>query len=171
MGKVVNMLELGQFLETKSGFDVLNATLGSDHNAYNSDDAYSYYDEYYNGNENRFYYDGDISRLREPWLTEPSFIPTAIVYGLAFLIGVGGNGLVIFAVTGDYKQRTNTTMFLVSLATSDILFLLVCVSYEISSYFIDHWQLGTVLCKFSGFVEMVTATLTVLNLTIVSVER
>lgn len=135
------------------------------------DDNYAFLADYYNEYENNFYYHGDLNKLRQPWLKESSFIPTVVIYGLAFLVGVVGNGLVVFAVTGDYKQRTNTTMFLVSLATSDILFLLVCVPYEITRYFIDHWQLGTFLCKFSGFIEMVTATLSVLNLTIVSIER
>lgn len=119
----------------------------------------------------RFYYYGDISKLRKPWIKEPDFIPTIIIYGLAFLVGIFGNTLVILAIVGDIKQRTNTTVFLLSLATSDVLFLLVCVPYEISRYFITHWQIGTFLCKFSGFIEMMTAVLTVINLTIVSIER
>ena len=164
------MLELGNAMEHSNVIDVLNSSLGTDGISYN-DDTFTYLDEYYSDNDNHFFYNGDINKLKKPWLKESSFIPTVIIYGLAFLIGIGGNGLVIFAVTGDYKQRTNTTMFLVSLATSDILFLLVCVPYEMTRHFIDNWQLGTFLCKFSGFVEMVTTTLTLLNLTIVSVER
>lgn len=121
--------------------------------------------------ENRFYYYGDLSQLRKPWLTETDFIPTVIIYGLAFIIGIIGNSLVIFAIVGDIKQRSNTTMFLLNLATSDILFLLVCIPCEISRHFIDHWKLGEFLCKFSGFVEMTTAVLTVLNLMSVSLER
>jgi hypothetical protein len=121
--------------------------------------------------ENRFYYYGDLSQLRKPWLTETDYIPTVIIYGLAFLLGIVGNSLVIFAIVSDIKQRTNTTMFLLSLASSDILFLLVCVPYEISRHFIDHWKLGAFLCKLSGFIEMLTAVLTVLNLTIISIER
>ncbi|XP_060554008.1 galanin receptor type 1-like [Ruditapes philippinarum] len=121
--------------------------------------------------ENRFYYYGDLSQLRKPWLTETDYIPTVIIYGLAFLVGIVGNSLVIFAIVSDIKQRTNTTMFLLSLASSDILFLLVCVPYEISRHFIDHWKLGAFLCKLSGFIEMLTAVLTVLNLTIISIER
>ena len=140
------------------------------HYSQKEEDIYDFLADYYNEEEHYFYYH-DLSKFQKPWLKESSFIPTVIIYGLAFLIGVVGNGLVVFAVTGDYKQRTNTTMFLVSLATSDILFLLICVPYELTRHFIDHWQMGSFLCKFSGFIEMVTATLSVLNLTIVSTER
>lgn len=138
------------------------------------DEPYDYLDSLYDNagdDENSFLYFGDLSQLRKPWLTKAEFIPTVVIYGLAFLVGIVGNSLVIFAIVSDIKQRTNTTVFLLSLATSDILFLLVCVPYEISRHFIDHWQLGDVLCKLSGFIEMLTAVLTVLNLTIVSVER
>ena len=117
------------------------------------------------------YYYADIDKLKKVWLSQPDYIPTVIVYGLAFLVGLAGNCLVITAIVGDLKQRSNTTIFLVSLATSDILFLLVCVPYELSSDYIAHWQLGTFLCKVSCFVEMMTAVLTVLNLTVVSIER
>lgn len=138
--------------------------------AFDQDEFYSYlsYDEH---SGNGYYYLGDLSQLRKPWLQEPEFIPTVIIYGLVFIIGIVGNGLVIFAIVGDIKQRTNTTTFLLSLSTSDIIFLLVCIPYEICRHFIGHWQLGTFLCKFSEFIEMMTAVLTVLNLTIVSVER
>lgn len=164
------MMERGDSIPIGNMIKFGNSSFGPDE-VQLKEDTYSFLEDYYNEYENHFYYHGDLNKLKEPWLTESGFIPTVIVYGLAFLIGVGGNGLVIFTVTGDFKQRTNTTMFLVSLASSDILFLLVCVPYEITRYFIDHWQLGTFLCKFSGFVEMVTGTLSVLNLTIVSIER
>ncbi|KAL3869076.1 hypothetical protein ACJMK2_041802, partial [Sinanodonta woodiana] len=118
-----------------------------------------------------YYYFGDVTNLRKPWITEPSFIPTVVVYSLAFIVGTVGNLIVICTILKDYKQRTNTTMFLVSLAVSDILFLSVCVPYEITRHFTAEWNLGNIFCKFSGFIEMMTALLTVLNLSVVSVER
>ncbi|WAR23945.1 QRFPR-like protein [Mya arenaria] len=136
-----------------------NFDLYSDH--FDHDEFYSYissmYDESETAGENRFYYVGDLSRLKKPWLEEADYIPTVIIYGIAFIVGVIGNGLVICAIVGDIKHRTNTTIFLLSLATSDVLFLVVCVPYELSRHFIDHWQLGSFLCKLSGFIEMYVA--------------
>ena len=48
-----------------------------------------------------FYYEGDIDILRKPWVTQPHFVPTIVVYGLAFIFGLVGNSLVIFAMVGD----------------------------------------------------------------------
>ncbi|XP_071118624.1 QRFP-like peptide receptor [Haliotis cracherodii] len=117
------------------------------------------------------YYEGDIENLKKPWLQEPHFIPTVSVYGIAFLLGLIGNSLVIFAMVGDRKSRSVTASFMVSLAVADLLFLLVCVPFETSRYFIGHWEIGPILCKLSGTVEMVSALASILNLTAVSIER
>lgn len=122
-------------------------------------------------NMDGIYYEGNIDNLRKPWLQEPHFIPTVVVYSLSFLIGFIGNGMVVFAMLGDRKTRNVTTSFLVSLALADLLFLLVCVPYEVSKSSIGHWSIGTFLCKFTGFVEMLTAVASIFNLTAVSVER
>lgn len=120
--------------------------------------------------ENSFFY-SDIENLRKPWIKEPHFIPTIVVYGLAFLVGIVGNLLVVFAVLADRKSRNVTTTFLVSLAIADLLFLLVCVPYVTSRYFISHWSVGRAFCKVAGFVEMLSAVSSIINLTSVSVER
>ena len=52
-------------------------------------------------NDYAYYYEGDIEILRKPWITEPHFVPTVVVYGLAFIFGLVGNSLVIFAMVGD----------------------------------------------------------------------
>ncbi|GFR94988.1 class a rhodopsin g-protein coupled receptor gprals [Elysia marginata] len=49
-----------------------------------------------------YYYEGDIDMLRKPWITQPHFVPTIVVHALAFVLGLFGNSLVIFAmVRGD----------------------------------------------------------------------
>ncbi|VDH94678.1 cholecystokinin A receptor [Mytilus galloprovincialis] len=118
-----------------------------------------------------FEYHGDIENLRKPWVRDAHFIPTVTIYSVAFLVGLIGNALVIFAVFGDRKSRSVTKNFMVSLAVADILFLLVCVPYQTIGYTINNWSLGSVICKLVGFVEMLTAMASILNLSSVSVER
>lgn len=118
-----------------------------------------------------FEYNGDIENLRKPWVRNAHFIPTVTIYSVAFLVGLIGNALVIFAVFGDRKSRSVTKNFMVSLAVADILFLLVCVPYQTIGYTINNWSLGSVICKLVGFVEMLTAMASILNLSSVSVER
>ncbi len=107
----------------------------------------------------------------QKWTDDPGFYPTSITYGLAFVIGVAGNALVVFALLGDKKARNATSSFLVSLAIADLLFLLTCVPYETAAKLSTYWKGGQVLCKISGYVEMMTAAASIINLTAVSVER
>ena len=112
----------------------------------------------------------DLGQFK-PWTEDVAFLPTSITYGLAFVVGVIGNSLVVFALLGDKKARNATSAFLVSLAVADLLFLLVCVPYETASKLVSYWSGGLVLCKISGYVDMLTAAASILNLTAVSVER
>lgn len=64
-----------------------------------------------------------------------------------------------------------TASFMVSLAVADLLFLLICVPYEVVRMLIAYWDSGSALCKLSGTVEMLSALASVLNLIAVSVER
>jgi len=125
----------------------------------------------------------DLSFLREMWSDDPAFVPTAFVYGLAFVFGFVGNLFVALALLVDRRQRAVlaaadgggghhlTTSFLVSLAIADVVFLLVCLPYELIVKLESVWRGGQALCKLAGFVEMTTATASVLNLTAVSIER
>ncbi|XP_074654545.1 cholecystokinin receptor type A-like [Tubulanus polymorphus] len=117
------------------------------------------------------FYDGDIDNIAKPWLKEPIFIPTILIYGLTFLVGIIGNGIVVFVILGDKKSRTVTTLFLVSLAIADLLFLGICVPCEMIRYFTTHSIMGEVLCKVSAFSEMLSAVASILNLVAMSLER
>lgn len=118
-----------------------------------------------------YFYEGDIENLRKPWIQEPHFIPTTVIYGCAFLLGIVGNSLVIFAVASERKSRSVTSSLMVSLASADLIFLIVCVPYTTCQYVIHNWNVGEALCKISGFVEMLSAVASILNLSAVSIER
>ena len=70
-----------------------------------------------------------------------------------------------------HEGSSVTSSFLISLAVADLLFLLVCVPFEMTSRLAIVWAGGLALCKVAGFVEMLSAASSVLNLTAVSAER
>jgi hypothetical protein len=121
----------------------------------------------------------DLSKVRQPWTADAAFGPTVVVYGLAFALGFLGNLFVVIALLADRKWDSAgggggggaTNSFLVSLAVADVLFLVVCLPFEIGVKLSEAWQAGKALCKLLAFVEMATATASVLNLTAVSIER
>ena len=115
----------------------------------------------------------DLEAARLAWTDDPTFYPSTITYGLTFVLGLIGNSLVLVALLGDRKSARNvTTILMVSLAVADLLFLMICVPYEMANK--ATWKTGlalSTLCKVAGFVEMLSALASVLNLTAVSVER
>jgi len=125
----------------------------------------------------------DVNSVRHVWSDDPAFMPTAAVYGLAFVFGFLGNLFVALALLVDRRQRAVlaaadggsghhlTTSFLVSLAIADVVFLLICLPYELVVKLESVWYGGLALCKLAGFIEMITATASVLNLSAVSIER
>ena len=121
-----------------------------------------------------FFYVTDLDVARRSWTDDRAFYPSTITYGLTFAFGLVGNVLVLVALLGDRKSsRSLTTVLMMSLAIADLLFLLVCVPYEMASKLVSYWAGGVPvsLCKLAGFVEMLSALASVLNLTAVSVER
>jgi len=120
-----------------------------------------------------FFYVSDLDAARRSWTDDRAFYPSTVTYGLTFALGLIGNTLVLVALLGDRKSpsRNVTTVLMVSLAVADLLFLLVCVPYEMANMFISYWAAGVTLCKLAGFVEMLSALASVLNLTAVSIER
>lgn len=59
-------------------------------------------------------------------------VPVSIAYGTTLVLGVAGNGLVIFSVSRYHQMMTITNTFLLSLASADLLLLLVCVPVKVS---------------------------------------
>lgn len=117
------------------------------------------------------YYPDDVSHLVLPWVREPNFAVLVLVYTLTFVLGILGNSLVINVLCCRKTGRCVTFPCLLSMAWSDILFLVVCAPHEIVGYFLTHWGLSSFLCKLSGFVKMASALAATLNLILISVER
>ena len=74
--------------------------------------------------------DYDYEIVLSPPLAE--LIPVSIAYGLTLILGLVGNGLVIFSVSRYQQMKSITNTFLLSLATADLLLVLICVPVKVS---------------------------------------
>ncbi|XP_071979134.1 C5a anaphylatoxin chemotactic receptor 1-like [Engystomops pustulosus] len=91
------------------------------------------------------------------------------LYVLVFILGVPGNGLVIWITAFDIKRSVNTMWFL-NLAVADLLCCL-SVPFTIMSIVLEYWPLGLFACKFIPSILLISMYASVLLLTMISIDR
>lgn len=60
------------------------------------------------------------------------FVSVTLVYGLTFILGAAGNTLVIVCIARFRRMQNVTNIFLVSLASADLLLVFACVPIKVS---------------------------------------
>ncbi|XP_072317158.1 chemerin-like receptor 1 [Eucyclogobius newberryi] len=97
-------------------------------------------------------------------------IMSLIVYCLAFVLGVLGNGVVIWVTGFKMKETVNTVWFL-NLAVADFLFtafLPLSVTYTAMDF---HWPFGKFMCKLNSTISFLNMFASVYILVVISVDR
>ncbi|XP_076826268.1 chemerin-like receptor 1 [Brachyhypopomus gauderio] len=97
-------------------------------------------------------------------------IMSLIVYCLAFVLGVVGNGIVIW-VSGFKMKKTVNTVWFLNLAIADFLFtafLPLSVAYTAMHF---HWPFGRFMCKFNSTLSFLNMFASVYILVVISVDR
>uniref|UniRef100_K7FNL2 C-X-C chemokine receptor type 6 n=1 Tax=Pelodiscus sinensis TaxID=13735 RepID=K7FNL2_PELSI len=95
------------------------------------------------------------------------FLPC--MYALAFVFGLIGNALVIIIYIFCEKLKTLTDVFLVSLATADLLFLSTLPFWAYSAA--HEWIFGSVTCKIIRGLYTLNLYTSMLTLTCITIER
>ncbi|XP_010893231.1 G-protein coupled receptor 1 [Esox lucius] len=97
-------------------------------------------------------------------------IISVVIYSISFVLGVTGNGVVIW-VTAFKSKRTVNSIWLLNLAIADfvfVLFLPFSIDYVLRDF---HWSFGLVMCKLNSFVSVVNMYASVFFLMILSLDR
>ncbi|KAJ1132603.1 hypothetical protein NDU88_010910 [Pleurodeles waltl] len=95
---------------------------------------------------------------------------SVVLYSVAFLLGVMGNGLVIW-VTGFKMKKTVNTVWFLNLAIADFIFTLflpLSIAFTAMDF---HWSFGKFLCKMNSGVSFINLYASVFFLTIISIDR
>nr|XP_046255363.1 chemerin-like receptor 1 [Scatophagus argus] len=102
---------------------------------------------------------------------ERSFrIMSIVVYTLDFVLGVLGNGVVIW-VTGFKMKKTVNTIWFLNLAVADFLFtafMPLNVTYLALTF---HWPFGEFMCKLNSTLNSLNLFASVYFLVVISVDR
>ncbi|XP_034612765.1 chemokine-like receptor 1 [Trachemys scripta elegans] len=112
------------------------------------------------------YQDGEENGAQRGWIG----VLFAILFGLGFLLGVTGNGLVIF-ITSFRMTKTVVSIWYLNLAVADFIFtsfLSIEVAYAALNF---HWPFGQTLCKIHSAVSFLNLFASVFLLTIISIDR
>ncbi|XP_062398232.1 chemerin-like receptor 1 [Sardina pilchardus] len=101
--------------------------------------------------------------------TEEACFTLVVINGVIFVLGVFGNGIVIWIAGLKMKKTINTTWYL-SLAVSDFL---VCAihPFNIAHLALQDWVFGLFLCKFTSFMMFVNMFSSIFLLVFISVDR
>ncbi|XP_026468887.1 somatostatin receptor type 1-like [Ctenocephalides felis] len=118
--------------------------------------------------DRRYDYNMDESHNTFAW---GELLPALIVYGTTLVLGLVGNSLIVYATCRYRRMRSGTNVFLASLASADLLLIVICIPVKIAKLFSYTWALGLFLCKSVHYMQNVSAICSVLTLTAMSIER
>ncbi|XP_065276268.1 chemerin-like receptor 1 [Emys orbicularis] len=95
---------------------------------------------------------------------------TMVIYSIAFVLGVTGNGLVIF-ITGFRMKRTVNTIWFLNLAVADFIFTFFLPFSVAHTALGFHWPFGRVLCKINTALAFLNLYASVYLLMVISIDH
>ncbi len=120
-------------------------------------DSYEYYD------------DNDTACDYSEW--EPSYSLIPVLYMLIFILGLSGNGVVIFTIWRAKSKRRAADVYIGNLALADLTFVITLPLWAVYTALGYHWPFGVALCKISSYVVLVNMYASVFCLTCLSFDR
>uniref|UniRef100_A0A3P8UPD7 Apelin receptor b n=1 Tax=Cynoglossus semilaevis TaxID=244447 RepID=A0A3P8UPD7_CYNSE len=130
-------------------------------NKQNKTGVYDYYD--YDEPEN-----GTMCDYSE-WSPSYSVIP--VLYMLIFILGLSGNGVVIFTVWRAQGKRRTADIYIGNLALADLTFVVTLPLWAVYTAMGYHWPFGVALCKMSSYVVILNLYASIFCLTCMSFDR
>ncbi len=102
---------------------------------------------------------------------EPSYSLIPVLYMLIFILGLTGNGVVIFTVWRAQSKRRAADIYIGNLAVADLTFVVTLPLWAVYTALEYHWPFGVALCKISSYVVLLNMYASVFCLTCLSLDR
>lgn len=136
----------------------------SDDYDYPSD--YNYTDE---SNYTHYIHEEPVFQHQSTCLKEALCVSLLVASVVIFLLGFGGNALVIWISGFKMKKTVNTTWYL-SLAISDFVFC-AFLPFSITNMVMEEWIFGRFMCKFASSVMFLNMFSSIFLLVVISIDR
>uniref|UniRef100_A0A3B4BVS0 G-protein coupled receptors family 1 profile domain-containing protein n=2 Tax=Pygocentrus nattereri TaxID=42514 RepID=A0A3B4BVS0_PYGNA len=133
-------------------------------------DLSSDYPDYNYTADNQTYEEVHTAHRQRPICSGEVFCMLLLVFNaLIFVLGVVGNGVVIWIAGFKMKKSVNTTWYL-SLALSDFIY---CASLPFNTIYMAtlDWTFGLFMCKFTSFVMFLNMFSSIFVLVVISMDR
>jgi tachykinin-like receptor len=95
----------------------------------------------------------------------------SLLFAGMVLVATGGNLIVIWIVLANKRMRTVTNYFLVNLSVADAMVSALNVTFNYIYMLNSHWPFGTLYCKISQFIAVLSICASVFTLMAISVDR
>ncbi|XP_078070016.1 alpha-2C adrenergic receptor [Mustelus asterias] len=95
----------------------------------------------------------------------------SLLVGFLILFTIGGNILVIIAVFTSRALRPPQNLFLVSLASADILVATLVIPFSLANELMGYWYFGTVWCDIYLALDVLFCTSSIVHLCAISLDR
>ena len=117
--------------------------------------------------ENSFY---NYSYMDDP-IYEPNDTAMLIFSAIVTVLGLLGNGSLIFIIIRNRHMRNVPNLQILSLAAGDFLYLLLRIPVDVAYYAKIPWPFSEVYCKLTCSMVFVSQAVSVFTLTALSAER
>lgn len=98
-------------------------------------------------------------------------LPLTVLVGIMILLTVFGNVLVIIAVFTSRALRAPQNLFLVSLASADILVATLVMPFSLANELMGYWYFGEVWCEIYLALDVLFCTASIAHLCAISLDR
>ena len=113
-----------------------------------------------------------VPQRTELWLSDrPEAAIVPVIFAIIFLVGVLGNGTLVYIVAMNKKLRNAPNILIVSLALGDLVLLFVSVPFTATIYTFNDWPYGQVMCKLNSFLQCFSVGVSVFTLVALSADR
>lgn len=102
---------------------------------------------------------------------KPSYSVIPVLYMLIFILGLSGNGVVIFTVWRAQGKRRAADVYIGNLALADLTFVVTLPLWAVYTAKGYDWPFGVALCKVSSYVILLNMYASVFCLTCMSYDR
>jgi tachykinin-like receptor len=95
----------------------------------------------------------------------------SLLFAGMVVVATGGNLIVIWIVLANKRMRTVTNYFLVNLSVADAMVSALNVTFNYIYMLNSHWPFGTLYCKISQFIAVLSICASVFTLMAISFDR